>query len=68
LKTLSPISVVRSFESERWTTEIGLSVFNLYNHKNVWYRDYNLDTVPVTVTNVMFLGITPTVFVQFNLK
>jgi ferric enterobactin receptor len=62
------LSVSRNFESNRWTTEAGLSIFNVYNRKNVWYRDYNLDTVPVTVTNVLFLGITPTVFVQFNLK
>jgi ferric enterobactin receptor len=62
------LSVSRSFESERWATELGLSVFNLYNRKNVWYRDYGLDTVPVTVTNVLYLGITPTVFAQFNLK
>ncbi len=61
-------SVSRFFESTYWKTEIGLSLFNLTNHKNVWYREYNLDTTPVTITDVTMLGFTPTVFVQFNLK
>jgi len=62
------LSVSRTFESERWATELGFSIFNLYNRKNVWYRDYNLDTVPITITNVLMLGFTPTVYVQINLK
>jgi ferric enterobactin receptor len=62
------MSVSRDFESERWTTEVGFSVFNVYNRKNVWYRDFNLDTFPVTVTNMLYLGVTPTLFVQIDLK
>jgi hypothetical protein len=62
------LSVSRTFESDTWNTELGISVFNAYNQKNVWYRDYNLDTVPVSITNVLMLGFTPTVYVQFNLK
>jgi hypothetical protein len=62
------LSASRTFELDNWTIEGGISLFNAYNRKNVWYRDYNLNTVPVTVTNVLMLGFTPTVFVQFNLK
>lgn len=62
------VSASRRFESERWAMEAGISVFNAYNHKNVWYRDYNLDTTPITVTDVMMMGITPTLFLQVNLK
>jgi ferric enterobactin receptor len=62
------LSVSRKFESNRWATEVGLSIFNAYNHKNIWYRDYNLDTTPITVTDVLMLGFTPTIFAQFNLK
>jgi hypothetical protein len=61
-------SVSRKWESDRWETEAGFSIFNLYNHKNIWYRDYNLDTVPITVTDVTMLGFTPTVYVQMKLK
>lgn len=62
------LSASRRFESNRWATEIGLSVFNATNHKNVWYREYNLETTPVTVTDALLLGFTPTVYVQFQLK
>jgi len=62
------LSASRKWESEYWATEIGVSVFNAYNHKNVWYKDYNLDTSPITVTDVMMLGFTPTIYVQMKLK
>jgi hypothetical protein len=62
------LSVSRRFESEKWATEAGISIFNAYNHDNIWYRDYNLDTTPITITDVKMLGFTPTIFAQFNLK
>jgi len=62
------LSASRRFSAGNWSTEVGVSIFNAYNHKNVWYRDYNLDTTPITVTDVMLLGFTPTVYVQMNLK
>ena len=39
--------------------DIGLSVFNLYNHTNVWYREFDLNSTPVLVTDVTYLGMTP---------
>jgi hypothetical protein len=62
------LSASRKFESDNWATEIGVSIFNTYNHKNVWYRDYNLNTTPITITDVVMLGFTPTVYIQMNLK
>jgi len=62
------LSLSRKFENESMATEMGLSVFNVYNHKNIWYRQYNLNTIPISVTDVTMLGFTPTLFVQFNLK
>ena len=62
------LSLTRKYESDHWDTNVGISLFNVYNRKNVWYRDYNLDTTPITITNVLYLGFTPTIFVQMNLK
>lgn len=62
------ISGSRKWSTETWETEVGISVFNLYNRKNVWYEEYNLETVPITITDVTLLGITPTVYVQMKLK
>ncbi len=62
------LSLSRQFKGELVDSEVGLSVFNVYNHKNVWYRQYNLNTIPISITDVTMLGFTPTLFVQFNLK
>lgn len=51
----------------RWKTEAGLSIFNLYNHKNVWYRKYDLEVSPILVSDVTMLGFTPTVFLKLKL-
>ncbi|MFH0990040.1 MAG: TonB-dependent receptor [bacterium] len=60
------VSVSKHFESTVVKTEVGLSIFNVYNRKNVSYRQYNLTTVPATVTDIALLGITPTLYVQFH--
>jgi hypothetical protein len=44
----------------------GLSVFNVYDRKNVSYYTYDMNTSPVTVSTVGSLGITPTVFLQLD--
>lgn len=62
------LSVTRHLESSFWDAELGVSTFNTTNHRNVWYREYNLETSPVTVTDVLMLGFTPTLFVQFRRK
>ena len=54
------------FELRKWTGEVGLSVFNLYDRTNVWYREFDLSETPVLVNDVTFLGITPAVSVRFE--
>lgn len=58
------LGISRTFHSESLKFVAGFSVFNLYNHKNIWYRKYDLDTQPVAVTDVTMLGFTPTLFLQ----
>ena len=60
------VSVTRQLDFGRLHSEVGLSIFNVTNYKNVWYREYNLETVPVTVTDALMLGFTPTVYLQIN--
>ncbi|MEK7729716.1 MAG: TonB-dependent receptor, partial [candidate division KSB1 bacterium] len=62
------VSLSRQFESSAVNWDLGLSVFNLYNHKNVWYREYRLDTSPVIVNDIVTLGFTPTVTLKVELK
>ena len=54
------------FDIGRWTGDIGLSVFNLYNRTNVWYRQFDLSETPILINDMNFLGITPAVSVRFE--
>jgi hypothetical protein len=50
-------------------SSLSLSLFNLYDHANVWYREYAYDTaVGVTETNINLLGFTPNVSLSIQLK
>ncbi|PCE63716.1 TonB-dependent receptor [Sediminicola luteus] len=51
---------------KRIQSEVALSVFNLYNRKNVWYYEYDFNQSPVLVTQINYLGTTPNL--SFNLK
>jgi len=47
---------------------IGLSAFNLLNHTNVEYYQYDLNSSPIRITEVTGLGFTPTLFVQIDFE
>jgi hypothetical protein len=46
--------------------DIGFSVFNLYNRKNVWYREFDLSQSPFVRSDVSFLGMTPNLSVRVD--
>jgi ferric enterobactin receptor len=50
------------------TWKIGLSAFNLLNHKNVAYYQYDLTTTPMTIREITGLSFTPTIFVQLDIN
>ncbi len=62
------ISLSRSFQTDSWNWDAGLSIYNVLNHDNVIYRDYDLDVSPIVISDVTSLGITPTVFIKANIK
>jgi hypothetical protein len=62
------LAAFRKIESRRLDWELGASVFNVYNRQNVWYRQFDLSQSPVTITDVHFLGLTPTIDVKVTLK
>ncbi|NGP75129.1 TonB-dependent receptor [Balneolaceae bacterium YR4-1] len=47
--------------------KLGLSVFNVYNRDNVWYREFSVDDQNVAVTDINYLGFTPNLFFRINL-
>jgi len=44
--------------------KVGLSVFDVYNQKNVWYRDYTIDQGKLNKVDVRMFGTTPTFFLE----
>ncbi len=48
--------------------EMGFSVFNVYNRKNVWYRKYNLISTPILVRDIRMLGITPNLYFKVDFQ
>jgi len=58
------LSFIKEFKSS-----ISVSLFNLYDYPNVWYREYAFDqAVGITETNINLLGFTPNVTLSFQLK
>ena len=53
---------------------IGLSLYNVYGHTNVWYKKYQTVTDPTTnqkylsVTDVNYLGFTPNITFSYKFK
>ncbi|MFM9837058.1 MAG: TonB-dependent receptor [Cyclobacteriaceae bacterium] len=39
--------------------DLGISIFNLYNRKNIWYYQYDFTQKPAVITEVTYLSITP---------
>ncbi|MCZ6520954.1 MAG: hypothetical protein O6848_05615 [Bacteroidetes bacterium] len=62
------MSLSRQFITNNLRWDLGLSIFNLYGHTNVWYREFILDTSPIIIRDVTTLGFTPTVSLKVNLK
>ena len=50
----------------RWIGDIGLSVFNLYDRTNIWYRQFELSESPALITDVTYLGMTPNISLRFE--
>ena len=46
--------------------DLGFSIFNLYNRKNVWYKEFDLSESPMVTTDFNFLGITPNLSVRVD--
>jgi len=61
------ISMTRSLRllSKNW--DIGISIFNVFNRRNISHRSYNLTTDPFITTDIVMLGLTPTLSIRLEL-
>jgi len=62
------LSLSRSFQTDYWDWDTGLSIYNVLNYPNVIYRDYDLDVSPIVISDVTSLGFTPTIFIKAHIR
>ena len=62
------LSASRRFETDRYFYELNLSLFNVYDRSNVWYRQFDLSEIPMVVTDVTTLGLTPSIGFRIGLR
>ena len=62
------MAATRRFESDQFFYELNLSLFNAYGRNNIWYRQFDLDELPMIVTDVKTLGFTPSIGLRVGLR
>ena len=55
-----------TFHLGKLNCELGLSLFNLYNRRNVWYKEFEKVDDAFIETDVNFIGFTPNFFLTMN--
>lgn len=61
------ISISKKYVVNHLQLDMGLSIYNIYNRKNVSHKRYNPYASDSIISDVIMLGITPTLFVQASL-
>jgi hypothetical protein len=61
------MSVTRSLRLLAKNWDIGISIFNLFNRRNISHRSYNLTADPFITTDIVMLGLTPTLSVRLEI-
>lgn len=50
----------------KFEVDYGLSIFNFYNRRNVWYREYDFTDTPPIISEVRYLGMTPNISAEIK--
>ena len=61
------MSVTRSLRLLAKNWDIGISIFNLFNRRNISHRSYNLTTDPFITRDIVMLGLTPTLSIRLEI-
>jgi hypothetical protein len=62
------IAATYNWQGIHTKNSISLSIFNVYNHTNIWYKQFNINQSQISVTNVNYLGFTPNISYILELK
>jgi ferric enterobactin receptor len=58
----------RSDKRRREFGTVSFSLFNLYNHMNIWYKQFLIEEDEILETNINYLGITPNFTLSLKLR
>lgn len=62
------VSVTNDFYIGNSKASLGLSLFNTYNRKNIWYKEYEVIEGELLITDVTLLNFTPSLFFTWQLR
>ena len=60
------LSLNRSMKFIEKKLDVGISIFNVFDRRNISHRSYNLSVDPFIATDVVMLGFTPTISIQLG--
>ena len=60
-------SMLKTFQIGKIKLDTGISIYNMYNKKNISHKKYNPFNKENIISDVIMLGITPTFFIQLYL-
>ena len=58
------ISANKSIKFTKFGIDVGCSVYNLYNNKNISHKRYNPYTQGISIKDIAMFGITPSFFIK----
>ena len=61
------INISRSFKILTTKIDIGCSIYNIYDKKNISHKRYNPYTSELSATNVSMFGITPNAYIKISI-
>jgi ferric enterobactin receptor len=47
---------------------LSISLFNVYNNRNIWYKQFTIADSKIIETNIYYLGLTPNLTLSFRLR
>ena len=62
------LSATYDFNLGNTKANLGLSLFNVYNRSNVWYKEYEVIEGELLETDVTLLNFTPSLFFNWRIK
>ena len=60
------ISLVKNIEVSKVGIELGFSIYNLYNKKNIAHKRYNPFSRELSIKDISMFGITPSIFTKIS--